>query len=297
MNIERLTKTQIVLLTLLVSFVTSIATGIVTVTLLDQAPPAVTQTVNRVVERTVERVVPDRSQGASVVTKETEKTVVVKEEDLITDSIEKNRDSIVRISTRVAKVDEEGTPLGVGVVVSEGGLIATDAGIVGAEGEIHRIRFADGDIFDGEVVYKREGNPIALLEIQRKEVGTPPPTFDAATLGDVSALKLGQTVLAISGVSRTNVGIGIIAALIPHTDADGNETGLSYIETTLSGEQTTKGSPLLNIFGEVVGLHTSTSRSASGARAYSPESLIADARATYHRESANAASDEPTDEE
>ncbi len=95
MDIERLTKMQIVLLTLLVSFVTSIATGIVTVTLMDQAPPAITQTINRVVERTVEKVVPDKPQGANVITKEV--TVVVKEDDLITDSIEKNSKSVVRI--------------------------------------------------------------------------------------------------------------------------------------------------------------------------------------------------------
>ena len=95
MDIEHLTKMQIVLLTLLVSFVTSIATGIITVTLMNQVPPAVTQTLNRVVERTVERVVPDKSQGAGVITKEV--TIVVKEDDLITDSIGKNLKSIINL--------------------------------------------------------------------------------------------------------------------------------------------------------------------------------------------------------
>ena len=52
---ESLTKTQIVLLVLLVSFVTSLTTGIVTVTLVNQAPQPVTHTINKVVEKLVPR--------------------------------------------------------------------------------------------------------------------------------------------------------------------------------------------------------------------------------------------------
>ena len=91
---EDLNKNQLILLTLLVSFVTSIATGIITVSLLQEAPPVVTQTINRVIERTIEQVVPE-SEGGGTVTREV--TVVVTEEDQVIDAISKNAKSVVRV--------------------------------------------------------------------------------------------------------------------------------------------------------------------------------------------------------
>src|SRR5947209_4146436 len=98
MDIEKLTKSQIILLGLLCSFVTSIATGIVTVSLMDQAPPAIAQSVSRVIERTIETVASTTSKGqpaAAVITQQ--KTVVIKESELIPQAIASISPSIVRV--------------------------------------------------------------------------------------------------------------------------------------------------------------------------------------------------------
>ena len=59
---EDLSKTQIILLGLLVSFVSSVAISIMTYSLLSEAPATITQTINRVVERTIETVVPTENK-------------------------------------------------------------------------------------------------------------------------------------------------------------------------------------------------------------------------------------------
>ena len=87
MNIEDLSKTQLLFLTILVNFVTAIATAVLTVSLLDQAPPTVTQTINRIVERTVETTA-QATPLPGIITKQT--TVVIKDEDLLAAAISAN---------------------------------------------------------------------------------------------------------------------------------------------------------------------------------------------------------------
>jgi len=61
---KELNKSQLILLALLISFVTSIATGISTVTLMQQMPPSVTTPINKIVRQTVEKIVPSDSKEA-----------------------------------------------------------------------------------------------------------------------------------------------------------------------------------------------------------------------------------------
>src|SRR3989338_3016811 len=111
---EDLTKHQLILIVLLVTFVTSIATGIITFSLLSEAPVEVTQTINRVVEKTIERVVTEPGKPDKVVT-----TVIVNEEDRVLEAIAKNEKSIVRLKT--AGADGTEVVSGLGLVVSGDG--------------------------------------------------------------------------------------------------------------------------------------------------------------------------------
>jgi len=273
MNIEELTKAQIILLTLLVSFVTSIATGIVTVSILDQAPPSVTRTINQVVERTVERVVPDTSkQNASVVTKEV--TVVVKEEDLITDSINQNAQSLIRIntlstSTSTVKEDEP-LYLGMGFIVNKEGIVATDIALVKKDSS-YQLTLFDGSAYVGKYLTS-DGNNFALLKIVKKEDGSP-KSLKPVAFTELKALKLGQTVIALSGKERENISIGIISSIIEEegqrteTVAAVSPNVVTQIDTSLTASVDI-GSPLINIFGEVIGIKTSALKRNQGS--YTP---------------------------
>ena len=57
MDVKELNKAQLILLSILISFVTSIATGVATFALLQQAPESVKVPINRIVQQTVERIV------------------------------------------------------------------------------------------------------------------------------------------------------------------------------------------------------------------------------------------------
>ncbi|PIX57120.1 MAG: hypothetical protein COZ48_02235, partial [Candidatus Yonathbacteria bacterium CG_4_10_14_3_um_filter_43_12] len=114
---EHLTKAQIVLLTLFVSFVASMATGIVVVTLMDQAPDPVNQTITNVVERTIEKITPTFVDKPGA-------TVVVKDEDMLVSAIDKNINNVIPFKAEIG--DGGVLSAGVGTIVSPDGLVITD---------------------------------------------------------------------------------------------------------------------------------------------------------------------------
>jgi len=245
---EDLTRTQTVLLCLLVSFVTSIGTGIITVSLLQEAPQAVSQTINQVVERTIERVTPG---GTNTVTKEV--TVVVKEEDLVIDAIKKNEKSLVRIAQNVP----QGAPnvVGLGIVTSAKGKILADRRIF-SDGASFVAIFSDGRQWPVRIESSNEITNIARLET----LSEPPYTFHPAITSNSDNLQLGQTVIGLGGRTNNQVTIGRISSVRfdenANSGAGAKDQAKPVVSITMDSplKESVPRSMLLNLSGELVGV-------------------------------------------
>ena len=251
MDIEKLNKSQIVLLTLLVSFVTSIATGIVTVSLMDQAPPTIAQTVNRVIEHTVEKLVPAGQPAAAAQTViTTEKTVVVKESDLIAAAVERVRPSLVHLYTSIS---ENATFLGIGIILDESGSIIVDASSLGETTDPVMV-LQSGSRVRSFIAWRHKGAGTALLRPATTTVDGATLKFTPATLSAQRPV-LGESVVALSGKTIPRIADGLVTALIPLADGSG-----LIVDTNISRDLIMPGSPLINTDGSVVGVSTSVSR-------------------------------------
>jgi S1-C subfamily serine protease len=240
---EDLTKHQLILITLLITFVTSIATGIITFTLLSEAPVEVTQTINRVVERTIEQVAPAVEGNPAKITT----TVVVSEEDRILESIAKNEKSIVRLKTTGSDGSE--IVAGLGLVVSADGTIATDLRSFNAVSTF-TIVFYDGKTYPSGKVFTDEANGLAFIKTNFPEKETPKYTFYPAVFGDSDGLKIGQSVIAISGRDSNAASVGRIFQL---TFGEDKKT-VTNIASDIKISKNHFGSPILNLSGEIIGL-------------------------------------------
>lgn len=239
---EDLSKHQLILLVMLITFVTSIATSIITFSLLQEAPVEVTQNINRVVERTIETVAPavaDSGKPKEVT------TVVVNEDDRIQESISKNEKSIVRIKT--AGADGSEVVAGLGIVVSSDGIIAGDMRSYTA-GANYKISFYDGREYSASKYYEDPADGLVFMK-----AGVPMSekyVFYPAVFGDSDGLKIGQTLIAISGRDSNAASIGRVFQLLYAEDKKTVRSVVSDIKVSKSRF----GSPALNLSGEIVGL-------------------------------------------
>ncbi len=266
---ENLNNSQLVLLAILVSFVTSIATGILTVSLLDEQSPTVVQTINRVVERTVETVVPGDTK---TVVKEV--PVIVTEEELIVKVVDDASATVGRLTN--SRTDST-TTYGLAFVVDDGKYLVTAGNLLPGDNNKrsgpYYLTTEDGTIYDAELAKLSADKKIAVLKVTQVTLPTAETPSLLSTLLSKSEIKLtaatlsaddlsvGQTVIALGSITSdaSPVTIGIISSLTP-----GVGTSTIALKTN-AANQDNLGGPLFSIQGEVIGLNLAAGTAAPAA--------------------------------
>ena len=173
--------------------------------------------------------------------------------------------SVVRIDVRSG----QGGGSGSGIVLSSDGQILTNEHVIAAAGEGADITvsFDDGSRASATVLGSDPLTDTAVIQAEGVEGLTP------ATIGKSEDLRVGQAVVAIGspfGLDAT-VTSGIVSALDRPvgvaSDASGDATIYPAIQTDAAINPGNSGGPLVDTFGNVVGINSSirTSGSTSGA--------------------------------
>ena len=142
------------------------------------------------------------------------------------------------------------TGSGTGVVLSEDGYIVTNCHVIDGAKTI-QVVFTDEKILTARVVGADAASDLAVLYVQASDL-TP------AEFGDSSTLRVGDAVAAIGdplGIAfRGTMTDGIVSAI--NRDVTSGGRTMTLIQTNAALNSGNSGGPLLNCYGQVVGINT-----------------------------------------
>ncbi len=189
----------------------------------------------------------------------------------ITDAVEHIQPAVVSVNVIKTKIVRRRTSfffgfydevpynikgIGSGVIFSKDGYIITNGHVVEGATEI-KVILTDNRQFDGKLIGLDKIHDIAVLKIEGKNL-------PYAKLGKSSDLIIGEWAIAVGNPygflikdSKPSVSVGVISAV--NRDFAENEQGKIYrrmIQTDAAINQGNSGGPLVNIYGEVIGINT-----------------------------------------
>jgi serine protease Do len=146
-----------------------------------------------------------------------------------------------RLRRATVQIHGLGPGVGSGVIWRESGLIITNAHV--ARAARARVRLWDGRALDATVIRRDPPRDLAALKVEAN--GLP-----AATMGDSSALRVGELVLAVGNP------LGLVGALtmgIIHTNEPDQQ---KWVQADVRLAPGNSGGPLANARGQVIGVNS-----------------------------------------
>jgi len=147
-----------------------------------------------------------------------------------------------------APQSRRGKSLGSGFLISKDGYIVTNDHVV-RDAESIQVKLSNDKVYDAKVVGGDHKSDIAVIKINAADLPT-------VVLGDSDKLEAGQWAIAIGnpfGLDRTMT-VGVISAT--GRSNMGIEIYENFIQTDASINPGNSGGPLLNVYGEVIGINT-----------------------------------------
>ena len=223
-----------------------------------------------------------QKQNSGTTTTTTVSKTAVKNENSITQAVDKVKDAVVSIITYSGNSqssfvgsDDTDTDSNTEQVNSEGSgviykkddnnaYLVTNTHVINGAKKLD-IRLADGTKVPGEIVGSDTYSDIAVVKISSEKVST------VAEFGDSSQLAVGETAIAIGsplGSEYANtVTQGIVSSLNRHVSLkseDGQAISTNAIQTDTAINPGNSGGPLINIQGQVIGITSSKIASNGG---------------------------------
>lgn len=143
-----------------------------------------------------------------------------------------------------------GSSTGTGVILSEQGYIVTNYHVIENASQV-AVQLTDERIYTAMLVGSDPASDLAVLFIEAEDL-------TAAEFGDSDHLRVGDSVVAIGdplGVKyRGTMTNGIISAINRNVTINGRTMNLIQTDAALNSGNS--GGPLINVFGQVVGINT-----------------------------------------
>ena len=163
-------------------------------------------------------------------------------------------DKVIRSTVLVLVTAESGTGSGTGIIATQDGYIITNSHVVlNTRNVAVQVKMHDGTTHDAVVVGFDKTTDLAVLKIE----GT---GYTPAEFADSDDLRMGQWVIAIGNPGGEQFSGSITRGVVSGLDRSVgtySANGMTYIQTDAAINPGNSGGPLVNLYGQVVGINSS----------------------------------------
>ena len=197
---------------------------------------------------------PDSLLGSTMTSSSGQVIQVTREESAIISVVDSSSPSVVSIVGKgldpfSGNFDDQSA--GTGFIVDSSGVVVTNAHVVSDSESIFTIVTKDKKTYTAKNISRDPINDIAFLKIEGSNL-------PALTLGDSSALKVGQSVVAIGnalGKFDNTVSTGVVSGLGRRLSLSASESFEGLIQTDAAINPGNSGGPLLSLAGQAIGVN------------------------------------------